>query len=574
MTKASHQTSLTRLRTLLFCALCTFPTLVIPSQPVGNALPATTRIAKEGLPLPISTLLSTQAGTIVLWVNPDFDPVEKVSHTLLSARWSGEDNSYLVISDGWWEPEGAGWLYFVLSNEDEIHCKMPYDLPRGEWSMLAVTWSPGRCAIYVDGAARTSIQTPIIQGRQLLRMTLGDDDATTIVKHRIAPGQYARVRTYDVALSAEQLAGLFDRDNLAGVAADDADWRWLDRFRETPERVTPPNRRNIIFDEGHHWGTSRTETDKRLARIERAGFNVYVPTVWYGGGTYYPSRLVDPDPNVAQVLSADDPLAYLIQQAHARGIEVHGSFTVAQRSNEKLTGFFGPGVPPKSYDIHNPRFRDFIVDIVADAATRYPLDGVNLDYIRAIGICTSPSCRRDYALATKRNLAADYLVRFTSAVAGRAISDWQQRAVHDIVSRIRQRLDALGRHVTLSVCFNSVEDAPYSLEGRDVGLWIREGLVDLALDMQYVKRLDVAGIDRFQQSLDAQNRVVVLLANWDKIGETIKARSPARMQQLAQFSHRQWPRSGFGLYLYDQLNDAQIEALRTVLAPQSFAHEP
>jgi hypothetical protein len=527
---------------------------------------ASRQVTTAGLPIPISTELTTAAGSIVFWVNPDFGPEDPDSHTFLSARWSGADDSYLVISDGWWEPAGAGLLYFVLSNEDQLHCTTRYDLPRSEWSMIAVTWSAGRCEIYVDAMPRISVTKSSPKPRRLVRMSLGADAATTIVRQRVAPGKYAHLRVYDVALDATQLAGIFERDRLAEVTASDADWRWLDRYlADHPRPVQTALQRNVIFDETEHWGTSRAETDTRLARIARAGFNAYVPTLWYGRGTFYDSTLVHRDPATHATIRTDDPLTYLIQQAHARAIEVHGSFTIAQRTDDRLVKFFGEGVPPKAYDVHNPEFRAFIANVVGDAAQRYALDGVNLDYIRAIGICTSPSCRRAYAETTGRNLAVDYVVRFTNDQAGRAIAGWQQDAVRDIVVQIRKRLDALHRPITLSVCFNSVEDTPYSLEGRDATRWINEGLVDLGFDMQYEKRLDVATIDRTRSRLASPERYAVLLANWDRADGKVTARTPARMTQLAEFALRQWPQSGFALYLYNLLDDAQIDALRRVL---------
>jgi hypothetical protein len=402
-----------------------------------------------------------------------------------------------------------------------------------------------------------------------MRLHLGSDVQTKLAKARNAPGDYAYFRVYDVALDAEQLAALFDADRLAGVASSDAEWRWLDRYLRNSQTTTqwPARVRHTIFDEGHHWAMSRAETDRRLERIRRAGFSRYVPTVWYGRGTYFPSASVGPDPAVVAVLASDDPLAYLVERAHRLGIEVHASFTVARRWDDSLGRFFGPGVPANAYDVHDSAFRDFIVDLVAEAAQKYALDGVNLDYIRAMGICTSAACRRSYNEATGRNLAADSVVRFVNESAGRAISEWQGRGVADIVSRIRTRLDGLGRHVHLSVCFDSVDDAPYSLEGRDAAAWLRNGWIDLALDMQYAKRPDLARIEAFRRSIPSHDRHIVLFANWDRNEHGIRRREPLRMEQLARFARPTWPESGFGLYLYEQLDDSQIDALGRHLVP-------
>ena len=60
----------------------------------------------------------------------------------------------------------------------------------------------------------------------------------------------------------------------------------------------------VIFDEDMQWATSRAATDRIIATIKKAGFNVYIPCVWYGGSTLYPTRLA---PMAALVLQRTLP---------------------------------------------------------------------------------------------------------------------------------------------------------------------------------------------------------------------------------------------------------------------------
>src|SRR3569832_2068310 len=44
----------------------------------------------------------------------------------------------------------------------------------------------------------------------------------------------------------------------------------------------------VMLDEDMHWAYSPAEADAILQRIKAAGFNVYVPCIYHGGGSWYP----------------------------------------------------------------------------------------------------------------------------------------------------------------------------------------------------------------------------------------------------------------------------------------------
>ena len=43
-----------------------------------------------------------------------------------------------------------------------------------------------------------------------------------------------------------------------------------------------------------------------------------------------------------------------------------------------------------------PEFRHLMANLIAEVVSRYDVDGINLDYVRAIGLCTSDFCQADY----------------------------------------------------------------------------------------------------------------------------------------------------------------------------------
>ncbi|WDT80450.1 MAG: family 10 glycosylhydrolase [Candidatus Manganitrophus sp.] len=89
-----------------------------------------------------------------------------------------------------------------------------------------------------------------------------------------------------------------------------------------------------IFDEGLAWIT-KDLAEKLLTRIKKAGFNVFVPCVWHGRGTIWPSDLAPWDTRKVRV-PGFDPLENLIKLAEKYEIEIHPWFTVSLRQRDFL----------------------------------------------------------------------------------------------------------------------------------------------------------------------------------------------------------------------------------------------
>ncbi len=99
-----------------------------------------------------------------------------------------------------------------------------------------------------------------------------------------------------------------------------------------------------------------------------------------------------------------DPLRYLIQEAHKLGIEVHPWFTLTLRQSDIFREFALPGTPKQAFDVHNPQFRELMSKLVEEVVTDNDVDGVNLDYVRAIGLCFNATCQEDYKKKYDRSL--------------------------------------------------------------------------------------------------------------------------------------------------------------------------
>ena len=172
----------------------------------------------------------------------------------------------------------------------------------------------------------------------------------------------------------------------------------------------------------------------------------------------------------------------LIERANAAGIEVHACITVALRGSGLLPQFTGQGTPVNAYDLHDPQFRKKIIDVVSEVVRRYPVDGINLDYIRTMGVCTSDSCVEDYQRRFGRSLIADLAARKTDKGAAKRIIEWNTAAVTEIVRGASAAVRAIRPSVVVSI-----DAHPNNLEllrqGQDSIRWANDGLVDVIYDM-------------------------------------------------------------------------------------------
>lgn len=116
-------------------------------------------------------------------------------------------------------------------------------------------------------------------------------------------------------------------------------------------------KRAILDGDIPSW-TKKEYVDEVLSRIKRAGFNVYMPTVWQGRGTVWPSKHAPWDTKLANRHKSNfDPLRYVIEKAHEMGLEVHPWFTLTLRQSDIFPEFALPTMPQKAFDVHNPEFR-------------------------------------------------------------------------------------------------------------------------------------------------------------------------------------------------------------------------
>jgi len=518
--------------------------------------------------------LTTAEGSISIWVKPTWKEGDEKSHTIFSLKWNDGKNGYLALSQGWWEPTGADRLYFILNNQEHIHCSLPYKLVPGFWSSVTVTWKNGKakgfCRLYIDGKkvaekSKSFVSSHLQQGP----LFLGTDKGSTSSRNRGVEGFMDDLTIFKRCLNDDEVANLYRNQLKEPDSVQVKKFKWLNDGLKLPlqrERAEDGTliETRAIFDEDIRWATSRLETDKILKRIKRAGFNVYIPCVWHGKGTYFPSTIAKPDSRIKRRIDfGEDPLAYLIEKAHSMGIEVHPSFTVVKRSDDIYPQFYDHGTPEGAYNVHKGEFRSFIVDMMIDMVGRYDVDGVNLDYIRTMGICTSEFCRENYEENMEQNFWADYALKHVSGGARERLQKWQDKAVTQIVEVFSEKARGIKPDVVISVDGHPRPiAATRPLEGRDEVKWANKGWIDIIFAMDYRERIDFETIDLVRKDLIEKNKLTVLVGNYEKKEKLVLPRSGGLVGNYAEFVKKKWPGSGVAIYLYGRLSDEQIEALR------------
>ncbi|AJY71078.1 hypothetical protein RW64_16655 [Geobacter sulfurreducens] len=523
--------------------------------------------------LKLPTDFSARSGTISFWVKPLWAGDDSESHTFLTLRWNDGKQSYLSISQGWWEPTGKGRLYFILSNQEFVHCSLPYALDTQYWSKITVTWKAGRdgyCRMYLDGE-KLAEHRGAFSGEYgpAGPLYLGSDAGSTQSANRKSDFIIDDLVINSRPLSDAEVLSSFEAESDV-VCLERKRWRWLDEVEKIPLAVRRDQsgallERRVIFDEDVHWALSRLNTDRILSRISSAGFNVYIPCVWHGRGSYYPTPLAHQDERVRKrIASGDDPLAYLIKRAHEKGIEVHPWFTVVRREDDVNSRLFDSGSPEGAYNAQLPAFREFIVSLMLDVVKRYDVDGINLDYIRTMGICVSSYCQQSYRESFGADLLSDLQHSTVKGSARDRLQKWQDDAIGSIIGPFASRARSMKPLLVVSTDGHPApKGATRPLDGRDDVGWLERNQVDAVFAMDYRRKVDVEGIDSLRAGLVRPESLSVLFANYDRIGGRAVSRSGAVVAGMAEYARRRWPGGGVGFYLYNMLTDEQIRALRS-----------
>ena len=303
---------------------------------------------------------------------------------------------------------------------------------------------------------------------------------------------------------------------------------------------------------------TRLGWESATADLQRAGFNTMYVNLASGGAAFYPGSRALP----SIVNASSDPVSKGIDLAHRRGLAVHAKQIVTfmykapadfQRQLVAADRVMrGPDLRPVLQTSYTwlcpsqPANRALIASSVSEMVTKYPVDGIQFDYIR---FCEQPSC---YCANCRREFERSVGVHFRHWPApvletayAEKFSEWRKQVITNWV----EELSAVARRVRPGIVvsaavFPDLERARRE-KAQDWKLWLDRGYVDYVCTMTYTPDLrDFQTQVQKQQGWATQrNRVVVGIGSWKF----------EQMRDLAAqiMMTRQLRAPGFVLFSYD-----------------------
>jgi uncharacterized lipoprotein YddW (UPF0748 family) len=343
--------------------------------------------------------------------------------------------------------------------------------------------------------------------------------------------------------------------------------------------------------------------DALLADAKLLGATDLFVQVYRGGRAWFDSSRADAEPfRRASETLGRDPLANLIERAHADDLRVHAwvnALSLAgnreapilralgptavhvDRRGRSLLDYPGLDVPPPErslvrmgtpavwLDPGAPGVAAEVVAVFAELAARYPaLDGLHLDYIRFPDVLPfSPGSR--FGVGLDFGYGAATRARFEAETGRRAPGpdgngdadawdDWRRAQVTGLVRAIRDAGRAANPDLQLSAAVSAYPERAYLSLFQDWRGWVDEGLLDFAVTMLYTRddRLLRYEIGAYTGGVGG-DRV------WIGLGAWLFAGAPERA--LAQHAAaRAASPAGIALFSWDSI--AEAPALRDALA--------
>jgi uncharacterized lipoprotein YddW (UPF0748 family) len=252
-----------------------------------------------------------------------------------------------------------------------------------------------------------------------------------------------------------------------------------------------------------------------------------------GHGAYWNSSIV---PKATDITGGIDPLATLVTQAHASGIQVHawivpyrvsqswppnGNSTVAAHPEwlmvpQALMGG-GPATIDGKYtlDPGSPDVQEYIISIVRELVTNYQIDGINYDYIRYTQTDAGYPADENY---TRSSLARfQTLAWYSGTPPPSGVPSWndfRRRTINELVRRSRAEIPSITSNPRQPLRFTAdlitFGDAPADFTNSSAytlfqnwKYWMERGWLDAAIPMNYKREYDVDEAEWYRSWVNA-----------------------------------------------------------------------
>jgi uncharacterized lipoprotein YddW (UPF0748 family) len=236
-----------------------------------------------------------------------------------------------------------------------------------------------------------------------------------------------------------------------------------------------------------------------LNKLQAANFNTVFFQIRGMSDAFYHSQYEPWSQYLSDVRGADpgwDPLAYIIEEAHTRGIEVHAwlnpyRYSTSAESHGNLPTDYAALHPDWLLDYGSytkilnpgmPEVRQRICDVVADIITHYDVDGIIFD---------------DYFYVEGISNALDNAQYQAYNPSGLSQADWRRDNVNRMVRDVQARINSLKPYITFGIgpagvaASNASVAAKYGVDPPPVGAdwqyggiysdplaWLSDGSID------------------------------------------------------------------------------------------------
>lgn len=266
---------------------------------------------------------------------------------------------------------------------------------------------------------------------------------------------------------------------------------------------------------------SQDDIDRAIDYATRARFQMLFVQIRGRGDAYYRSELEPAGTDLAASTREFDPFAYFLTRAHAEGIAVHAWVNVYYVWSDKAppppahivrrhpdwlaTDFDGTrmderdveywkGLGLEGYYVSpgHPQVRAHITSVIKDIVTRYPVDGIHLDYIRypGPGFDFGPVERTNFALrygvdplAVKKDPGRYERILGPGGLAmlDSLVVEWRAAQVDSLVIAVRNAIGDLPLSAAVIPDFTRARVD----KGQDWLRWVMRGDVDFVVPMAY-----------------------------------------------------------------------------------------
>lgn len=359
----------------------------------------------------------------------------------------------------------------------------------------------------------------------------------------------------------------------------------------SPVPKIKPQIRALWVDAFHAGIRTPEEADKLVADALAAHLNLLVVQVRRRGDAYY-TKSLEPPPDDPDYKPGFDSLGYILEKAHAAGLKVHAwmnvtpvwrSLRIPPSDPAHIFRTHGPSADgaeswisrtftgemefPVGYflDPGHPAAARHIAETILHVVKNYPVDGVHLDYIRYAEL------EREYE---ESGAPVGYnpvsVERFHKRYGGSGVpapndpkwSDWRREQVTNLVRRIYLGIQEANPGVELSAALIPWWDSPPILDWvhthpywrvfQDWQSWLRDGLLDLAIPMNYAAQANARNRGFFEHWIEFEKnhkygrRLAVGMGAYlnspgESLAQTRRALARSRQKKYAD---------GFAVYSY------------------------